>query len=103
MKKIALCFFMFMMFCSVGSGFAAKEIISYEKYGKIAIGVVEADFPSDVVTDYKFEGRNIISKGIVEDQFLFLVKEKGKEFNVRVKIRHSLYHKKLLSLTVEKL
>ncbi len=93
---------MCMMFCSVGSGFA-QENISHEKYGKIAIAVVEADFPSDEVTDYKFEGRNIISKGIVEDQFLFLVKEKGKEFNIRVKIRHSLYDKKLLSLTVEKL
>lgn len=101
-RKIALCFFMCMMFCSVGSGFA-KENIGYEKYGKIAIAVVEADFPSDEVTDYKFEGRNIISKGMVEDRFLFLVKEKGKEFNVRVKIKHSLYHKKLLSLTVEKL
>ena len=55
-----------------------KENIGYEKYGKIAIAVVEADFPSDEVTDYKFEGRNIISKGIVEDQFLFLVKGKRK-------------------------
>ena len=81
----------------------SQENISHEKYGKIAIAVVEADFPSDKVTDYKFEGRNIISQGIVEDQFLFLVKEEGKEFNIRVKIRHSLYHKKLLSLTVEKL
>lgn len=89
-----------MMFSSVGSGLAREEI-GYEKYGKIAIAVVATDYPSDEVTDYKFEGRNIISKGLVEDQFLFLVKEKGKEFNVRVKIRHSLFNKKLLSLTVE--
>lgn len=100
--RIALFLCMFMMFYSVDSGLA-KEEISYEKYGKIAIAVVAIDFPSNQVTDYKFEGRNIISKGIVEDQFLFLVKEKGKEINVRVKIKHSLFHKKLLSLTVEKL
>ena len=80
-----------------------KKDIGYEKYGKIAIAVVEADYPSDEVADYKFEGRNIISKGNVEDQFLFLVKEKGKDINVRVKIRHSLFQKKLLQLTVEEI
>lgn len=101
-KKIAVLFFAFMMFWSVGSGLA-KEEISYEKYGRIAIAVVQADFPSDKVTDYKFEGRDIVNKGIVEDRFLFLVQEKGKEFKVRVKIRHSLYHQKLLSLTVQKI
>lgn len=100
-KKIAVLLFMFMM-CFVGSSLAREEI-SYEKYGRIAIAVVETDFPSDKVTEYKFEGRDVISKGIVEDRFLFVVKEKGKEFNVRVKIRHSLFEKKLLTLTVEKL
>ena len=101
-KKIAVLFFTFMMFWSVGSGLAQKDV-SYEKYGRIAIAVVQADFPSDQVTDYKFEGRDIVSQGVVEDRFLFTVQEKGKKFKVRVKIRHSLYHEKLLSLTVEKL
>lgn len=99
-KNISLLIFMLMLFIQEGS-VLAKDDVGYEKYGKIAITVIEADYPSDEVTDYKFEGRDIISKGLVEDRFLFLVKEKGKEFNVRVKIRHSLYHKKLLNLTVE--
>jgi hypothetical protein len=99
-KKISFIVFALMLFIQAGSGLS-KEDVSYEKYGKIAIAVVEADYPSDAVTDYKFEGRNIISKGLVEDQFLFLVKEKGKKFNVRVKIRHSLFRQKMLNLTVE--
>ena len=103
-KKIALLFFTVVMFSSVGSGFAQKENdVGYEKYSKIAIAVVEADYPSDKVADYKFEGRIIISKGIVEDRFLFLVKEKGQDIKVRVKIRHSLFQKKLLQLTVEEI
>ncbi len=103
-KNIALLFFTVMMFSSVGSGFAQQEKnVGYEKYGKVAIAVVEADYPSDEVTDYNFEGRNIISKGIVEDRFLFLVKEKGRDIKVRVKIKHSLFQKKLLQLTVEEI
>ena len=99
-KKISLLIFLLMLFIQVGSGLAREEI-GYEKYGKIAIAVVEADFPSDEVTDYQFQGRKIISKGIVEDRFLFLVKEKSKEVQLIVKIRHSLFYKKLLNLSVE--
>lgn len=102
MKKIAFIVFSLLLFIQVGSGFA-QGTEGYEKYGRIAIAVVQADFPSDEVTDYKFEGRNIISQGIVEDRFLFTVKEQGKEFNVRVKVRHSLFKKKLLALTVEEI
>lgn len=91
---------MLTLLIQAGSGLADDEV-GYEKYGNIAIAVIKADYPSTEVTDYKFEGRDIISKGLVEDKFLFLVKEKGKELNVRVKIRHSLYHKKLLNLSVE--
>lgn len=98
--KILFIVFALMSFIQVGSGLA-KENVSYEKYGKIAIAVVEADFPSVGVTDYKFEGRSIISKGIVEDHFLFLIKEKGKELKVAVNIKHSLFQKRLLNLTVE--
>ncbi len=102
MKKIAFIVFSLLLFIQVGSGFA-QGTEGYEKYGRIAIAVVQADFPSDEVTDYKFEGRNIISQGIVEDRFLFTVKEKGETFNVRVKVRHSLFQKKLLALTVEEI
>jgi len=75
---------------------------NYEKYGRVAIAVVQADYPGDEVTDYQYEGRKVLEKGTVEDRFLFLVKEQGKEFNVRVKIKHSLSNNKLLNLSVEK-
>ncbi|MFJ7975887.1 DUF3889 domain-containing protein [Peribacillus sp. JNUCC 23] len=73
----------------------------YEKYGKIAIAVVQANHPAEEVTDYEYKGRKQLTKDEVEDDFLFLVAESGKEFNVLVKIKHNLANNKLLNLTVE--
>ncbi|WP_028393314.1 DUF3889 domain-containing protein [Bacillus cihuensis] len=73
----------------------------YEKYGKIAIAVVQENYPAEEVTDYEYKGRKQLEKDVVEDDFLFLVAEGGKEFNVLVKIKHSLANNKLLNLTVE--
>lgn len=78
---------------------AAKP--DYEKYGRIAITIVQADYPSDEVTDYEYEGRKQLGNNEVEDDFLFLVSENGKEFNVLVKIKHNLANNKLLNITVE--
>jgi hypothetical protein len=99
MKKTIsfLCLFMFLLQSTI----VAAENPDYEKYGRIAIAVVQADYPQDEVTDYQYKGRKQLGNDEVEDSFMFLVKEKGKEFNVTVKVRHHLTNKKLLSLTVE--
>lgn len=80
---------------------SAAEKPDYEKYGKIAIVVVQADYPGDEVTDYEYLGRKTLENGQVEDSFLFLISDKGSEFNVTVKIKHNLSNDKLLNLTVE--
>lgn len=77
------------------------EKIDYEKYGKIAISVVKADYPGDPVTDYQYIGREKLSETEVQDSFKFQVKENEKPINVLVKVKHSIQNNKLLSLTVE--
>jgi hypothetical protein len=77
------------------------ERIDYEKYGKIAIAVVKADYPGEPVTDYQYIGREKLSETDVQDNFKFQLKEDGKPINVLVKVKHSIQNNKLLSLTVE--
>ncbi|USK60559.1 DUF3889 domain-containing protein [Peribacillus asahii] len=101
LKKWSFIVLMFMMLTQAGF-ISVQQGNNYEKYGRVAIAVVQADYPGDEVTDYQYEGRKVLEKGTVEDRFLFLVKEQGKEFNVRVKIKHSLSNNKLLNLSVEK-
>ncbi|PLS17638.1 hypothetical protein CVD28_11650 [Bacillus sp. M6-12] len=98
MKKfmLALCL---LMFLGQGSAFAQKT--DYEKYGKIAITVVQADYPEANVTEYQYQGRKDLGNGKVADSFLFKVTKDGKEREVVVTIAHSLSNNKLLNLTVE--
>ncbi|WP_245980014.1 DUF3889 domain-containing protein [Peribacillus asahii] len=100
LKKWSFIVLMFMMLTQAGF-ISVQQGNDYEKYGRIAIAVVQADYPSDEVTDYQYEGRKVLENGTVEDRFLFLVKEQGKEIKIRVKIKHSLSSDKLLNLTVE--
>jgi uncharacterized phage infection (PIP) family protein YhgE len=79
------------------------ETVDYEKYGKIAIAVVKADYPGEPVTDYQYIGREKSSETEVQDSFKFQVKENGKPLNVLVKVRHSIQNNKLLNLTVEEM
>jgi Protein of unknown function (DUF3889) len=81
----------------------AAEKPDYEKYGRIAIAVVQADYPQDEVTDYEYKGRKQLENDEVEDRFSFLVKEKEKEFNITVKIKHNTKNQKLLHLEVEEI
>jgi hypothetical protein len=85
------------------SGFAQvhAERIDYEKYGKIAIAVVKADYPGDAVTEYEYLGREKLNETDVQDSFKFKVRENDKDVNVVVKVKHSVQNNKLLTLTVE--
>lgn len=77
------------------------EKIDYEKYGRIAIAVVTADYPGEPVTEYEYLGREKLNETDVQDSFKFKVKEEGKPVNVVVKVKHSIKNNKLLNLTVE--
>jgi hypothetical protein len=83
-----------------GSISAQAQKPDYEKYGKIAITVVQADYPEVEITDYEYKGRKTVAKNLVEDDFRFLVENKGQEFNVIVTVQHDLKNEKLLSLKV---
>ncbi|HJV31724.1 MAG TPA: DUF3889 domain-containing protein [Bacillales bacterium] len=80
---------------------ALAEKPDYEKYGRIAIAVVTADYPSDKVQDYQYMGRKKVTETTVSDSFRFKVEEKGKKFFVFVNVTHDLTGEKLLNLTVE--
>ncbi|PLS03049.1 DUF3889 domain-containing protein [Neobacillus cucumis] len=73
----------------------------YEKYGRIAMAVVKADFPNDPVRDYEYLGRKKIDNTKVEDGFRFKVQENNQLFFVTIRVNHDLTNNKLLSLTVE--
>lgn len=94
-----------MVLCSIFIWQAAMlspnaEHPDYEKYGSVAIAVVQADYPEDEVTDYQYKGRKTIGNDQVEDDFSFIVQEKGKKLTVIVTVQHHLKNKKLLQLKV---
>ena len=93
----AIAFFIFFNFNNVG--LAQKP--AYEKYSRIAMAVVQADFPSDPIRDYEYLGRKKINDKIVEDGFRFKVQENNKNFFVTVRVNHDIKNKKLVNLTVE--
>ncbi|MCL6573778.1 MAG: YqzG/YhdC family protein [Bacillus sp. (in: Bacteria)] len=80
-------------------GLAQKP--DYEKYSRIAIAVVQADFPGEPIKDYEYLGRKKINETKVEDSFRFKVQENNKNLLVTVKVNHDITNKKLLNLTVE--
>ncbi|MGE7876578.1 DUF3889 domain-containing protein [Peribacillus muralis] len=101
MKKVIMIFMgVFLLFQAGSISAEAAEKPDYEKYGKIAIAVVQADYPGNEVTDYEYKGRKTVAKNFVEDDFKFLVASNGVEFNVIVTVQHDLRNKKLLSLKV---
>ena len=100
MRKLLMLIMGFMVIMQLAPSTPLAANPDYEKYGKIAIAVVQADYPGDDVTDYEYKGRKKLPNNQVEDDFVFLVVENGKEFNVIVSIKHNLNNKKLLSLKV---
>lgn len=99
MKRLFFLLLSIGLFMNVST--AAAENPDYEKYGRIAIAVVKADYPREEVVDYKYEGRQKLTDTDVEDTFFFQVKENGKPVKVIVKISHSPNNNKLLRLTVQ--
>lgn len=73
----------------------------YEKFGRIAITVVQADFPGDPIKDYEYLGRKKIDATKVEDGFRFKVQEKNQNFFVIVRVSHDATNNKILNITVE--
>ncbi|CAH0192246.1 hypothetical protein SRABI96_01701 [Peribacillus sp. Bi96] len=100
MKKVIMMLMGIFLIIQAGSISAQAQKPDYEKYGKIAIAVVQADYPEVEISDYEYNGRKTIAKNFVQDDFRFLVKEKGKEFNVIVTVQHDLTNEKLLNLKV---
>ncbi|MGE7604009.1 DUF3889 domain-containing protein [Peribacillus sp. NPDC097675] len=100
MRKLLTLIMGFMMIMQLAPDTPLAASPDYEKYGKIAITVVQADYPGDNVTDYEYKGRKKLANNQVEDDFVFLVVENGKEFNVTVTIQHNLKNNKLLSMKV---
>lgn len=103
MKRNLLSFLTVVLFFLSGLVQVQAEKIDYEKYGRIAVAVMKADYPGEPLTDYQFLGREKVNESDVQDSFKFQVKENGKSLNVLVKVKHSIQNNKLLSLTVEEI
>lgn len=100
LKKVIMMILGLLVILQFGSISTHAQKPDYEKYGKIAIAVVQADYPEVEITDYEYKGRKTIGKNQVEDDFSFLVVEKGNKFKVTVAVQHDLTNEKLLSLKV---
>ncbi|MBT2664987.1 DUF3889 domain-containing protein [Bacillus sp. ISL-4] len=100
MKKVIVMLMGFFLIIQTGAISAQAQKPDYEKYGKIAITVLQADYPEVEINDYEYKGRKTVSKDLVEDNFRFLVDDKGQQFNVIVTVQHDLKNEKLLSLKV---
>ncbi|MDM5219358.1 DUF3889 domain-containing protein [Peribacillus sp. NJ11] len=100
MKKVIVMLMGIFLIIQAGAISAQAQKPDYEKYGKIAITVVQADYPEVEITDYAYKGRKTVAKNLVEDDFRFLVEDKGNQFTVIVTVQHDLKNEKLLSLKV---
>ncbi|CAH0198076.1 DUF3889 domain-containing protein [Peribacillus simplex] len=100
MKKVIVMLMGIFLIIQAGAISAQAQKPYYEKYGKIAITVLQADYPEVEINDYEYKGRKTVSKNLVEDDFRFLVDDKGQQFNVIVTVQHDLKNEKLLSLKV---
>ncbi|MDN3018806.1 DUF3889 domain-containing protein [Paenibacillus sp. BSR1-1] len=92
---IMLCFLVYVNL----QGEAQKP--DYEKFGRIAITVVQADFPGAPIKDYEYLGRKKIDAAKVEDGFRFKVQENNQNFFVIVRVSHDATNNKVLNITVE--
>ncbi|WML49724.1 DUF3889 domain-containing protein [Neobacillus sp. PS3-34] len=100
-KHLGLLIAAAILLMSIGTQSAMAQKTDYEKYGRIAISVVKADYPEAEVREYEYLGREKVSDTDVVDSFRFQIKEKGKMSYVTIKIKHNLTNNKLLNLTVE--
>ncbi|MBM7586354.1 hypothetical protein JOC86_002906 [Bacillus pakistanensis] len=99
MKKWLLLFSIF-FFC-LNLGQAGAQQPDYEKFGRIAISVVQEDYPGDPVKDYVYKGRKNVSENKVADTFQFTVADQGKQKQVLVTVIHQTDNDKVLSINVE--
>ena len=101
MKKwlITLSALLILVFQSHGTQ-AERQKPDYEKYGKMAIAIVQLDYPGDPIREYEYVGRRNVNETDVADTFKFKVEEKGNTFNVRVIVQHNLTDEKAVNLKV---
>lgn len=101
MKKWIAALIAVLAFMAIQPGQIEAQKPDYEKYGRMAMAIVNVDYPGDPIRDYEYLGRSNVSEAVVADTFRFKVEEKGKTFYVRVILTHNLTSAKLLALKVE--
>ncbi len=100
MKKYLISTLLLGAFLFSFSSSTQAQTPDYEKYGKIAMAVIVADYPGEEVRDYKYVGRKQINDTTVEDSFRFQVQENSKKLDVIVKVNHDIANNKTLTITV---
>ncbi|QPC45850.1 DUF3889 domain-containing protein [Mangrovibacillus cuniculi] len=95
MKKFLVALLLFVSIQSV-----SLAQVDYAKYGRIATAVVKEDYTGSPLKEYKYLGRQEVSKDEVKDAFQFSVTDGGKDKLVVVEISHNLKNDKLLKLNV---
>ncbi|WP_251552182.1 DUF3889 domain-containing protein [Neobacillus muris] len=100
MKKVLASILLYSLL-ALFSNQAFAQQVDYEKYGRMSIAVVKADYPASQVQDYEYLGRKKLGGTNVVDSFRFQVQDKNQKFYVIVKVRHDLTNQKLINLTVE--
>jgi hypothetical protein len=101
MRRNSIATFFVLIFLLGISSQAHAQKPDYEKYGRIAIAVVQADYPNVKLEDYQYMGRKRITDQTVSDSFRFEVEEKGQKYFVIVTIEHDPTGQKLLNLNVK--
>ncbi|MEO2074121.1 MAG: DUF3889 domain-containing protein [Bacillus sp. (in: firmicutes)] len=101
MKKTLISILMAAFFLVSFTNQSHAQKPDYEKYGRIAMAVVQADFPGSPIRDYEYLGRKKMDSSKVEDGFRFKVQENNQNFFVIIRVNHDLTNNKLLNLTVE--
>ncbi|WP_082687005.1 DUF3889 domain-containing protein [Bacillus sp. FJAT-27445] len=100
MRKLIATLIAVLAFVALQPNQIEAQNFDYEKYGRMALAIVNVDYPGDPITDYEYLGRKKVNDSEVADTFRFKVVEKGTPLYVRVIISHNLKAEKLVTLKV---
>ncbi|RSD29215.1 DUF3889 domain-containing protein [Mesobacillus subterraneus] len=99
-KYVASILVLFILLMGVLSLDTNAQRPDYEKYGRIATGVIKEDYPGEEIRDYQYMGRKQLSNDQVLDSFQYKVSVNGKPVLATVQITHHLKNNRLVSLSV---
>lgn len=73
---------------------------SYAKWGRLAMEETSKAYEHSSIVDYKYEGRKQLPDGNAEESFFLWLRQDGREFGVRVRIKVEANSDRLIGISL---